>query len=88
MVSRRTDIPTPQVFHTKLGPSRRIAIPAAACQMAGLQPGDPVTVEVGADGIRLLSFDQLIHEIQAGFADCRVDGVNASDVALPKTLAI
>jgi hypothetical protein len=44
-----------------------------------LRPGDPVAVEVGPDGIRLFPFDRLIGEIQNGFADCRVEGVYASD---------
>ena len=79
MVSRPSDTTSLQVFHTKLGPSRRVALPAAACQEVGLRPGDPVAVEVGPGGIRLLPFDRLIEEIQDGFADCRVEGVNASD---------
>jgi antitoxin component of MazEF toxin-antitoxin module len=79
MDSDRTDTSKLQVFHTKLGPARRIRLPAAACQELGIEPGDPLTVEFGPQGIRLLPFDQLIAEIQNAFADCRVEGVNASD---------
>lgn len=73
------DTPKAPAFHTKLGANRRVAIPAAMCHDLGLRPGDPVTIEAGAGGIRVVPFDRLIREVQAAFADCRVDGVNASD---------
>lgn len=57
------------VVHTKLGEGRRVAVPAEVCQRYGLEPGDPVVLELSEHGILVRALDAVIRDVQAFFAD-------------------
>jgi AbrB family looped-hinge helix DNA binding protein len=67
------------VYHTKLGEGRRVAIPAEVCDRLGLHTGDPLTIRIRDDGLHLVSFEQIIREVQEAFAPYRVPGVSVVD---------
>jgi AbrB family looped-hinge helix DNA binding protein len=67
------------VFHTKLGEGRRVAIPAEVCQKIGLSPGDPVSIEIHDDGLHLVPYLQVIREVQRAFAPYKKPGVSVVD---------
>jgi AbrB family looped-hinge helix DNA binding protein len=68
-----------QVFHSKLGEGRRVAIPAEVCQKLGISQGDPITIEIREDGLHLIPYAQIIREVQAAFAPYKKPGVSAVD---------
>jgi len=70
------------VFHTKLGEGRRVAIPAEVCQKVGLNPGDPVAIEIHEDGLHLVPFLQVVREVQKAFAPYKKPGVSVVDELL------
>jgi len=53
--------------------------PAAVCQKLGMNPGDPVTIEIRGDGLYLVPYAQIIREVQAAFAPFKKPGVSAVD---------
>lgn len=57
-----------QVYQTKLGEGRRMAIPVEVCQKLQIRPGDPLLVEVREDGLYVKTLEQVIGEIQQTFA--------------------
>jgi AbrB family looped-hinge helix DNA binding protein len=67
------------VFHTKLGEGRRVAIPAEVCQKLGLNPGDPLAIEIHDGGLHLIPYDQVIRDIQRAFAPYKKPGVSVVD---------
>jgi len=67
------------VFHTRLGGGRRVAIPAQMCQKLGLHPGDPVAIELRDDGVHLVPYSQVIREVQKAFAPYKKPGVSVVD---------
>jgi AbrB family looped-hinge helix DNA binding protein len=67
------------VYHTKLGEGRRIAIPAEVCDQLGLRPGAPLAITIEADGLHVVPYEQIIREVQAAFAPYRQPGVSAVD---------
>jgi AbrB family looped-hinge helix DNA binding protein len=68
-----------QVYHTKLGEGRRVAIPAELCDELGLRPGAPLAIEVREDGLHLVPYEQIIREVQAAFAPYKRPGVSTVD---------
>ena len=67
------------VFHTKLGEGRRVAIPAEVCHKLGLHPGDPVTVELHDNELHLVPYLQVVREVQKAFAPYKKPGVSVVD---------
>jgi len=67
------------VFHTKLGGGRRIAIPAEVCEKLGLQLGDPLAIKVGDDGLQLIPFEHVVRDVQKAFAHYRKPGSSQVD---------
>lgn len=70
------------VIHTKIGPSRRIAIPASLCQEYGFAPGTPVVLEPTDHGIIVRRVDEVFRDVQAYFAGTAPKGVRLSDELL------
>jgi AbrB family looped-hinge helix DNA binding protein len=67
------------VYHTKLGEGRRVAIPAEACEQLGLRPGAPLTILIKDDGLHVVPYEQIVREVQAAFAPYRQSGVSVVD---------
>jgi len=67
------------VIHTKLGEGRRVAIPADVCQQLGLHPGDPLTIEIRDDGLHLITYAQIVREVQKAFAPYKKPGESVVD---------
>jgi AbrB family looped-hinge helix DNA binding protein len=67
------------VYYTKLGEGRRVAIPAEVCEQLGLQPGDPLAIKVQDHSLQLVPYEQIIREVQEAFAPYRQPGVSAVD---------
>jgi bifunctional DNA-binding transcriptional regulator/antitoxin component of YhaV-PrlF toxin-antitoxin module len=68
-----------QVIHTKMGPGRRIAIPAEMCQNYGLEPGTPVVLEAAETSIVLRPLDEVIREVQVFFSSAAPANVTLSE---------
>ena len=60
---------THNVIHSKLSEGRRIALPAELCRMFDMEPGDPIVLEAGPQGIMVRPADAVLHDVQAFFAD-------------------
>lgn len=58
----------PEIVHTKLGVSRRLAIPAELCQRYGLAPGGPVVIEATESGLMVRPLERVLDEVQSYFA--------------------
>ncbi|HKM54990.1 MAG TPA: AbrB/MazE/SpoVT family DNA-binding domain-containing protein [Isosphaeraceae bacterium] len=70
------------VIHTKLGAGRRVAIPSELCRRYGIEPGDPVVLELSDSGIVMRPLGAVIREVQAYFADVAPPGVSLSEELL------
>jgi bifunctional DNA-binding transcriptional regulator/antitoxin component of YhaV-PrlF toxin-antitoxin module len=67
------------VIHTKMGEGRRVAIPAEMCHAYGLEPGTALVLEPTQTGIVVRPLQEVIHEVQAFFADAAPPDVRLSD---------
>lgn len=67
------------VYHTKLGEGRRVAIPAEVCKKFGLHLGDPLSIKVGENGLELIPLEQVVREVQEAFTPYRKAGVSMVD---------
>jgi AbrB family looped-hinge helix DNA binding protein len=67
------------VVHVTLGEGRRVAIPASFCQRFGIQPGDPLVLEVSDHVITLRRYDEAIREVQTHFMKLAPADVIMSD---------
>jgi AbrB family looped-hinge helix DNA binding protein len=70
------------VYHSKLGEGRRIAIPAEACEKMNLSPGDPVSIELRDEGLLIVPYAEVIRKVQAAFAPYRKPGESVADELL------
>jgi bifunctional DNA-binding transcriptional regulator/antitoxin component of YhaV-PrlF toxin-antitoxin module len=70
------------VIHTKMGEGRRVAIPAEMCHEYGLEPGTALVLEPTKTGIVVRPLQEVIHEVQAFFADAAPPGVRLSDTLI------
>jgi AbrB family looped-hinge helix DNA binding protein len=68
-----------RVYHSKLAEGRRIAIPAEVCEKLRLSPGEPVSIEVHDDGLRLVPYAEVIRKIQQASAPYCKPGVSVVD---------
>ena len=70
------------VTHTKMGGGRRITIPAEMCHEYGLEPGTALVLEPTRSGIVIRPLQDVVHEVQAFFADAAPPGVRLSDTLI------
>src|SRR5882672_9019976 len=71
-----------QVYYTKLGEGRRVAIPAEVCEELGLHPGDPLAIKVREDGLQVVHYEQIVREVQAAFAPYKRPGISEVDALI------
>ena len=69
-------------IHTKIGPGRRVVIPAGLCHDYGFAPGTPVVLEPTEQGIVVRPFGDVARDVQAYFAGTAPKGVRLSDELL------
>jgi bifunctional DNA-binding transcriptional regulator/antitoxin component of YhaV-PrlF toxin-antitoxin module len=53
-----------QVYHTKLGDSRRLAIPAELCRKLGLQPGEQLLLRQNGHQLSVTSLRQQAEQMR------------------------
>ena len=70
------------VIHTKMGEGRRVAIPAEMCQEYGMEPGTTIVLEPTKSGIVVRPLQEVLHEVQAFFADIAPPDVVLSDTLI------
>ncbi|MGH2355402.1 MAG: AbrB/MazE/SpoVT family DNA-binding domain-containing protein [Chloroflexota bacterium] len=51
-------------IRTKMGAGGRIVIPAEYRKAMGIEPGDPVTIYLDEDGLRVLTTEQAVRRAQ------------------------
>lgn len=71
-----------QAIHTKIGPGRRVVLPADLCHEYGLAPGTPVVLEPTEHGIVVRPFSDVVRDVQKYFAGTAPKGVRLSDELL------
>src|SRR5579883_1361388 len=77
--SSRSATAMQKAIHTKIGPGRRVVIPAGLCHDYGLTPGSPVVLEPAERGIVVRPFGDVVRDVQAYFAGTAPKGVRLSD---------
>lgn len=68
-----------QVYHAKLGDSRRLALPAELCRELGFEPGDQLLLMPEANGLTVTSLRKQAERMRCELRDMLTKGKPLSD---------